>query len=122
MSHLKLLLILAVVNALSLFGGAGKTTQIKLDPIAAGDIYQTSDSVVMLMASLRVTKQVTQKDIDHTMDYIEKTKKGEMKKHEPLSVIERGDGTYSIIDGNRSYSALKELGAKSIPQNRTDRF
>ena len=62
------------------------------------------------------------KDIDHTMDYIEKTKKGEMKKHEPLSVIERGDGTYSIIDGNRSYSALKELGAKSIPQNRTDRF
>ncbi len=38
-----------------------------------------------------------------------------MKKREPFSVVERGDGTYSIIDGNKSYSALKELGAKSVP-------
>ena len=115
MSNLKLLLILAVINALAVFGGVGKTTQIKLDPIAADDIYTTSDSVVMPMDSLRVTEKVTPEGISHTMDYIEKTKKGEMKKREPLSVIERGDGTYSIIDGNQSYSTLKELGAKSIP-------
>ena len=38
-----------------------------------------------------------------------------MKQREPLTVVERGDGTYSIIDGNRSYSALKQLGAKNIP-------
>jgi len=38
-----------------------------------------------------------------------------MKKREPLSVVERGDGAYSIIDGNQSYSALKQLGAKNIP-------
>lgn len=29
--------------------------------------------------------------------------------------MERGDGTYSILDGNRTFSALKELGAKSFP-------
>ena len=91
------------------------TAQTELDPIAASDIYETPTSVVMPMDSLRVTEKVTQKDIDHTMEYIEKTKKGEMKKREPLTVVERGDGTYSIIDGNRSYSALKELGAKNIP-------
>ncbi len=26
-----------------------------------------------------------------------------------------GDGTYSIIDGKKSFSALKELGAKNVP-------
>ena len=67
------------------------------------------------MDSLRITEKVTPEDISRTIGYIEKTKKGEMKKCEPFSVVERGDGTYSIIDGNKSYSALKELGAKSVP-------
>ena len=62
-----------------------------------------------------ITEAVTPEDISHTMAYIEKTKKGEIKKREPLSVVERGDGTYSILDGNRTFSALKELGAKSFP-------
>ena len=71
--------------------------------------------MILPMDALRVTEQVTPEGISHTMEYIEKTKKGEMKKREPLSVVERGDGTYSIIDGNQSYSALKQLGAKNIP-------
>jgi len=62
--------------------------------------------VVMSMDILRVTEEVTPEDIAHTMTYIEKTKKGEMKKREPFSVVERGDGTYSILDGNKSFSAL----------------
>ena len=90
-------------------------TSLILDPIAAEDIYETDDSVVMSMDILRPTEEVTPEDIAHTMTYIEKTKKGEMKKREPLSVVERGDGTYSIIDGNKSFSALKELGAKNVP-------
>lgn len=35
-------------------------------------------------------------------------------KRAPLDVIERGDGTYTVIDGNRTLAALKELGAKNI--------
>ena len=99
----------------------GADAEIVLDPIAAEDIYETADSVVMPMDSLRLTEEITPEDISKTMGYIEKTKKGEMKKREPFSVVERGDGTYSIIDGNKSYSALKELGAKSVPVIVADR-
>ena len=115
MLSLKLILILFLVQVTAFLGGPGKTTEVILDPIAAADIYQTADSVIMPMDSLRVTEIVTPKDISHTMEYIEKTKKGEMKKREPFSVVERGDGTYSILDGNKSFSALKELGAKNVP-------
>ena len=95
--------------------GLGKDAAAECDPISEADIYQTEDSVILPMEVLRVTETVTPEDISHTIGYIEKTKKGEMKKREPLSVIERGDGTYSIIDGNKSYSALKQLGAKNVP-------
>lgn len=115
MYRITLFLIIAVIEALALFNGPGMPEEMVLDPISAGDIYQIEDSVILPMDVLRVTEEVTPKDISHTMEYIEKTKKGEMKKREPLSVVERGDGTYSIIDGNRSYSALKQLGAKNIP-------
>ncbi len=115
MNRLRRFLILAVVLATVLFNGSGMTEQLEPDPISAGDIYQTEDSVILPMDALRVTEAVTPEDIRHTLDIIEKTKNGEMKQREPLSVVERGDGTYSIIDGNRSYSALKQLGAKNIP-------
>lgn len=108
-------------TALSFFQWIAQESYLELDPIAAEDVYQTADSVVMPMDSLRVTEKVTPEDISHTMEYIEKTKKGEMKKREPLTVVERGDGTYSIIDGNKTYSALKELGAKSVPVVVADR-
>ena len=121
MNTISLIIIVAILQAVTFFGGNGKTTEVLLDPIAAEDIYQTADSVIMPMASLRVMEKVTPDDIRHTMEIIEKTKKGEMKQREPLSVIQRGDGTYSIIDGNRSFSALKELGAKNIPVIVTDR-
>lgn len=112
---IKLILIFAVVQALAFVNGPVLTGEMDLDPISAADIEQTEDSVILPMDALRVTEQVTPEGISHTMGYIEKTKKGEMKKREPLSVVERGDGTYSIIDGNQSYSALKQLGAKNIP-------
>ena len=102
-------------------GRIGKTTKIILDPIAADDVYETDDSVVMPMVILRITEEVTPKDIRHTLGYIEKTKKGEMKKREPFSIVERGDGTYSVIDGNKSHSALKELRVKNVPVTVADR-
>ena len=115
MISLKLVLILLIVQVMTFLGGIGKPAEVVLDPVAEADIYQTADSVIMPMDSLRATETVTPEDISHTMAYIEKTKKGEIKKREPLSVVERGDGTYSILDGNRTFSALKELGAKSFP-------
>lgn len=115
MNRLKRFLILVVVQALAVFNMLGMAEALEPDPISSADIYQTEDSIILPMDALRITEEVTPEDIRHTLDYIEKTKKGEMKQREPLSVVERGDGTYSIIDGNRSYSALKQLGAKNIP-------
>lgn len=106
---------LSAVQALASFDGPGTTGELVPDPISTEDIYQTEDSVIHPMDALRLTEEVTPEDISHTMEYIEKTKRGEMKKREPLSVVERWDGTYSIIDGNKSYSALKQLGAKNVP-------
>ena len=115
MNRLRCFLMLAVVLASVFFYGSGMTEALEPDPISAGDIYQTEDSIILPMDALRVTEEVTPEDIRHTLDYIEKTKNGEMKQREPLAVVERGDGTYSILDGNKSYSALKQLGAKNIP-------
>ena len=111
----KAAILLSFALMLICFWGCGKEESLKLDPIAAADVYETEDSIIVSMDLLQVTEQVTQKDIDHTMEYIEKTKKGEMKKREPLSVIGRGDGKYGIIDGNKTCSALRQLGAKNVP-------
>ncbi len=115
MHFIKLIIIFAVVHALAFINGPVMTGEMEPDPISAADIEQTEDSVILPMDVLRVTEAVTPEGISHTMEYIEKTRKGEMKKREPLSVVARGDGTYCIIDGNQSYSALKQLGAKNIP-------
>lgn len=107
MHFIKLIIIFAVVHALAFINGPVMTGEMEPDPISAADIEQTEDSVILPMDVLRVTEAVTPEGISHTMEYIEKTRKGEMKKREPLSVVARGDGTYCIIDGNQSYSALK---------------
>ena len=110
-----LVILMSFVLMLTLLFGCMKEESLTLDPIAAEDIYETEESVIIPMDLLTVTENVTQEDIDHTMEYIEKTKKGEMKKREPLSVVKRGNGGYGIIDGNKTYSALKKLGATNVP-------
>jgi hypothetical protein len=113
----KLLILVSAILAWTLLGGFAETEkeEIRLDPISAADIYETDDSVILPMDALRVTEKSTPEDISHTMEVIEKSRRGELKKREPLTVIEYGAGKYSIIDGNRTYSALKEMGAKNVP-------
>lgn len=115
MSSFCLLLVAGAVHTLAFLNGHGTAGETAPDPISAADIYQTEDSVILPMDALRATEKVAPEDIRRTLGYIEKTKNGEMKKRESLSVVERGDETYSIIDGNRSYMALKQLGAKNVP-------
>ena len=83
MNRLRCFLMLAVVLASVFFFGSGMTEALEPDPISAGDIYQTEDSIILPMDALRVTEEVTPEDIRHTLDYIEKTKNGEMKQREP---------------------------------------
>ena len=87
----------------------------ELDPIAAADIAVTKDSIIVPIEKLRPVEKVTAANIEEAKRYIELAKIGKIPLREPLSVIERGDGTYSVIDGNKTLAAMKELGAKNIP-------
>ena len=88
---------------------------LELDPIAAEDIYETEDSQIISMDLLIPTEKITSKDIRRTKDKIQQSKLGLLPKREPLTVVIRGDGNYEIFDGNKTYTALKELGAKNVP-------
>ncbi|MBQ7732613.1 MAG: hypothetical protein IJT58_01165 [Synergistaceae bacterium] len=74
------------------------TAFAELDPIAAAHVNETEDSQVISMGRLRLTEL-----------------EGLIAKRKPLTVVNRGDGTDCVFDGNNTYSALKELGAKNVP-------
>ncbi|MBR5913402.1 MAG: ParB N-terminal domain-containing protein [Selenomonadaceae bacterium] len=88
---------------------------VVLDPIAASDFVLTKDAIIVPIEKLRPSEKVTREEIEEAMKFIELSKIGKAKKREPLSVIERGDGSYTIIDGNKTFAAMKELGAKNLP-------
>ena len=49
-----------------------ETEAIKLDPISGADIYETDDSVIVPMDSLRVTEDVTEEGVGRALSFIEK--------------------------------------------------
>ena len=88
----------------------------ELDPIAAQHILTTKDSIIVPIENLRPVEKVTPEGTAEAMYYMKlRMADKNYSKREPLDVIERGDGTYSVIDGNKTLAALKELGAKNIP-------
>lgn len=92
-----LILIFAVI-----FSFGVKCQAEELDPVAAQHFYTTKDSIIVPIEKLRQSQKITPE--------------GKLTdKYAPLDVVERGDGTYAIIDGNRIFAALKELGAKNFP-------
>lgn len=91
------------------------STAAWLDPIAAADVQLTDNSQIISMDLLRLTEHVTSAGIAAAQRNMEKTRQGLLPKREPLSVVNRGDGTYCIFDGNKTYSMLRELGAKNVP-------
>ena len=93
-----------------------KIEAAELDPIAAQHIFTTKNSIIVPIEKLRPSEKITPEGTAEAMYFMKKRISGEQKeKRQPLDVIERGDGNYTIIDGNRSFAALKELGAKNLP-------
>lgn len=95
--------IFILIFALTFTFGA-KCQAEELDPIAAQHLYITKDSVIVPVEKLRSGEKITPEGTFNLT-----------KKQRPLDVIERGDGTYTIMDGNKIFAALKELGAKNFP-------
>ena len=83
-----------------------------LDPIAAQDFLITNDTIIVPIEKLRPSEKVTREEIAEAMKFIELSKVGKAKKREPLKVIERGDGNYTIIDGNKTFAAMKDWEQK----------
>ena len=60
-------------------------------------------------------EKVTSESVGKAKRNIDRALKGEIPPRKPLDVLHRGDGTYVIIDGNNTYTAVKEMGAKNVP-------
>lgn len=88
----------------------------ELDPIAAQHLLTTKDTIIVPLEKLRLTEQINPEFFEQTMYFMNlRIANKNYPKRAPLDVIERGDGTYSVIDGNTTLAALKELGAKNFP-------
>ncbi len=100
----------------------GNAAGFCLDKVAMQDIFETDNSVNLPVDILVPTEKITEDDIKAARVMAEKALRGEIGKRKPISVVKRGDGRFSIIDGNRSYSYLVSVGAKSIPAEVTFPF
>lgn len=93
-----------------------KIEAAELDAIASQHIFTTKNSIIVPIEKLRPSEKITPEGTAQAMHYMQLRISGKQnKKRNPLDVIERGDGNYTIIDGNRTFAALKELGAKNLP-------
>ena len=91
------------------------TSFAEVDPIAAIHVNETETSQIISMDKLRLTEEVTPESIGKAKRNMARALEGLRSKRKPLTVVNRGDGTYCVFDGNNTYSALKELGAKNVP-------
>ena len=78
-------------------------------------IAKPPDAQIIPVEKLRPTEKFTAAEISAVKRNIELIKIGKKPLLKPLTVIERGDGTYSVIEGSKTLAAMKELGAKNLP-------
>jgi hypothetical protein len=84
-------------------------------PAIDADGVSAEGGRVVPLGNLRPSETINPERLAAAKDRLEKAKRGEGPKREPLTVWDRGDGTYSIADGNHTYTALNEAGALSVP-------
>ena len=87
---------------------------VEIDPVAAIYIAETETSQIISMDLLRLTEEVTPETISWAKYNMDRAVKGELSKRKPLTVVERGDGTYEIFDGNNTFAALKVINFTMI--------
>lgn len=104
-------LILSILIFIAVTGA----TFAELDPIAVTHVNETETSQIISMDKLRLIEEVTPESIGKAKRNMIRVLEGLISKRKPLTVVNRGDGTYCIFDGNNTYSALKELGVKNVP-------
>lgn len=92
-----------------------QASSIPLDPIAAQYLYETPDSVIIPLDKLIQSKQVDERSVARARKNMNDALNGIINKRKPLTARDNRDGTFYLIDGNDTFTALKELGAKNAP-------
>jgi len=93
----------------------GNAQSFKADAVATTFVKDTFTSINLPVEVLVPTEEITLRDIESAEYMAQKALNGQIDRRSPLNVLIRGDGRFSIMDGNRTYAMLIKRGAKSIP-------
>ena|GEM_PF-4518872 len=77
-------------------------------------VKSTESSKNVSLDKLRTTEEPTPESIEKARQKMKQAKEGIIDKRTPLAVIDRGDGTYAVLDGNNTLAVLKELGVNNV--------
>ncbi len=86
-----------------------KTAQAAEGPV------KSEGGVRVSLDRLRPSETIDPETLIRAKENMAAAERGEIEKRSPLTVWDRGDGTYSIADGNHTYTALKEAGVADVP-------
>ncbi|MCR5084618.1 MAG: hypothetical protein K6A65_03860 [Succinivibrionaceae bacterium] len=93
----------------------GNAQGFLLDPVAQAGIHETNQSVNLPTALLVPVEGVTAEGVASAKKQVELAAAGVAGKSGPISVVKRGDGNFTVLDGSRMFTYLKQQGAKSVP-------
>jgi len=90
-------------------------TDCEGEKLKAKDVLApTKESSLVSVDKLIVEKKNPRKSINNAKNLMQKAAKGELKKRGPISVRDNGDGTFTVLDGNATTVAAKEMGIPSL--------
>jgi hypothetical protein len=71
---------------------------------------QTATSVVMPLAHLIRREAPDPQRLKNAHERMAAARRGTFAKRKPIGVVDLGDGTFRVVDGNTTFHALLELG------------
>tara|TARA_R110000782_G_scaffold55304_1_gene116564 strand:- start:268 stop:3549 length:3282 start_codon:yes stop_codon:yes gene_type:complete len=82
---------------------------------SASYFTRTNDTVDLNLSQIIPTKGADNKGIPVAKNLMNEARDGKRGKRGPLSVIDNGDGTYKLMDGNATFFAAKDMNLENLP-------
>ena len=104
-------------------GAAGRLPSLSNQAVYHGSPYRPATSPnpyfkadpkarVVSVDALIARESADPERVARSLAYMEAAKNGTGEKRKPIDVIDRGDGTLKVLDGNTTLESLKQLGEK----------
>jgi N12 class adenine-specific DNA methylase len=79
--------------------------------------FHTEGAKLVSVASLRATKppESQPKSVHNAMVFANAAANGWLDKRQPISVLDNGDGSYTVVDGNATYGMAVRSGWEKLP-------